>query len=59
MKFIDLTNQKFGKLTARSINKRLNGKIYWNCDCDCGNKVIVEALIITMTHMGRIIFLTE
>ena len=42
MKFIDLTNQKFGKLTARSINKRLNGKIYWNCDCDCGNEVIVE-----------------
>ena len=42
MKFIDLTNQKFGKLNARSINKRLNGKIYWNCDCDCGNKVIVE-----------------
>lgn len=42
MKFIDLTNQKFGKLTAISINKRTNGKIYWNCKCDCGNEVIVE-----------------
>ena len=31
-------------------------------DCTLGNnqeQVIVEALIITMTHMGRIIFLTE
>lgn len=42
MKFIDLTNQKFGKLTATSINKRTNGKIYWNCKCDFGNEVIVE-----------------
>ena len=42
MKFIDLTNQKFGKLTATSINKRTNGNIYWNCKCVCGNEVIVE-----------------
>lgn len=42
MKFIDLTNQKFGKLTTTSINKKNKRKNFWSCKCDCGNEVIVE-----------------
>lgn len=41
-KFIDLTGQRFGKLTvvSRSENNK-NGQRYWNCSCDCGNTSIV------------------
>ena len=40
----DLTNQKFGKLTALyPTNKRSNGHIIWHCKCDCGNECDVNA----------------
>lgn len=39
----DLTGQHFGRLTVIGISKKvLRGKrfrYYWNCLCDCGNKV--------------------
>lgn len=56
MKFIDLTNKKFGKLIAISINKKYNGKTYWNCICDCGNKCIVDGRRLRdlrKTHCGH------
>jgi hypothetical protein len=45
---LDLTNQKFGKLTAL---ERLphDGSRYgarWKCLCDCGNEVIVPATVL-------------
>lgn len=42
-KFIDLTGQKFNKLTVLcKSNKRDNsGSIYWKCKCDCGNETLV------------------
>lgn len=42
-KFIDLTGQKFGRLTV--IERAENGKqghTYWLCKCICGNKTIVR-----------------
>lgn len=34
---MDLTNQRFGKLTAIKISERENNKrSYWVCECDCG-----------------------
>lgn len=39
--FKDLTNQKFGRLTAISIDHCDDGKTYWKCKCDCGNEHIV------------------
>lgn len=36
-KALDLTNQKFGKLTALSKTSSRNGKTYWLCQCECGN----------------------
>lgn len=40
----DLTNQKFGKLTAIRLIEELNDKIaVWECKCDCGNTVEVQS----------------
>ena len=34
---LDLTNRKFGKLTAKfPTNKRSNGCVIWYCECECG-----------------------
>jgi len=43
-KFVDLTNQRFGRLTviSRAENaKRLQTQ--WNCMCDCGKETIIRA----------------
>lgn len=37
MKALDLTGQRFGKLTVvEKITKRKKGKVLWKCLCDCG-----------------------
>lgn len=43
MRFIDLTGQRFGRLT---VDKRVgnNGKrVAWLCQCDCGKETVVNA----------------
>ena len=50
-KFIDLTGQKFDKLT---VIRRAEDKVYpsgsrepqWECECECGNKVILASQIL-------------
>jgi hypothetical protein len=37
MRFLDRTGLKYGKLTVISC-KRIGGRIWWNCRCDCGNQ---------------------
>lgn len=40
---LDLTNQRFGRLTVEyeaNINKK---GVYWVCTCDCGNETIVKS----------------
>lgn len=54
-KFIDLTGQKFGKLTvvSRNVDKISPcGQKYttWNCVCDCGNKTIVSSNNLRRCH---------
>lgn len=34
---IDLTGQRFGKLTVIRDDGRKWGQVYWLCECDCGN----------------------
>jgi len=36
-KIIDLTGQKIGHLTVLEQGKKQGGKLYWKCQCDCGN----------------------
>lgn len=38
----DLTNQKFGRLTVLKLERDLNGKIKWLCQCECGNFIKVN-----------------
>ena len=43
VKVIDLTGQKFGKLTVvENAGKDKRGKTIWKCECDCGNTTIVR-----------------
>ena len=42
-KYKDLTNKHFNKLTAIKFAYIKNGKTYWECECECGNKKIVRA----------------
>lgn len=49
-KAIDITNQKSGRLTARSIAFKRNGTLYWHCDCECGKQCIVRG---TYLRTGR------
>lgn len=49
---LDLSNQQFGKLTAISpTNKRTNdGRVIWECVCECGKKVYVDTHSLTQHH---------
>lgn len=41
---IDLTGQKFGRLTAiKATDKRKNRKVVWLCQCECGNFIEVPS----------------
>jgi hypothetical protein len=44
-KFIDLTGQRFGRLTVNNLDHRekigTETRIFWNCTCDCGKQNIV------------------
>ena len=43
MKLLDLTGQRFGRLTVLERAENGNrGKVYWLCRCDCGNTARVE-----------------
>ena len=40
-KIIDVTGQKFGRLTAiKSVGRDKNNKTQWLCFCECGNSII-------------------
>ena len=39
---IDLTGEKYGRLTVVSFDKLEKRKAYWKCSCDCGLSVVVS-----------------
>lgn len=41
--FINITNQKYERLSVIKLNKFVKGKSYWECKCDCGEIVIVQS----------------
>ena len=48
---LDLTNKKFGKLTAlEPTDKRSGTSIIWTCKCECGNYCEVSAAHLTEYH---------
>ena len=46
-KLIDLTNQKFGRLTVIEQAGSQHGNAYWKCKCSCGAEVIVRGYLLT------------
>lgn len=40
-KLIDLTGQRFGRLTVIKKANSISGQTYWLCKCDCGNETTV------------------
>lgn len=43
----DLTNRRFGKLTAiEATDERKHGSVVWKCQCDCGNTHTVTAEVL-------------
>lgn len=43
----DLTGQRFGKLVVLEKSHIENHRVYWLCQCDCGNTTIVSSLDLT------------
>ena len=41
-KHTDLTGRTFGRLTVTSRANVESNRCYWNCECNCGNKVVVR-----------------
>ena len=46
-KAVDLTNQKFGMLTALYRAPSKNGHTYWMCQCECGNQKEIQTSHLT------------
>ena len=42
-RLVDLTGQKFGRLTVIKRAENVKKKTMWRCVCECGNEKIVEA----------------
>jgi len=51
MRGLDLTGQKFGKLTAIKPLYKVNGGMLWECKCDCGNSHNVIATRLFNGHV--------
>lgn len=49
-KFIDLTGQKFGRLTVIERAENKGGKVRWLCRCECGNKKIIQGASLKSGH---------
>lgn len=49
-KFIDLTGQKFGRLTVIKRAENQNSHTRWVCDCECGNSVIAKGIHLKSGH---------
>lgn len=52
-KFIDLTGQRYGKLTALRPVRKLSGsimRVFWECQCDCGKIKAINASSLKSGH---------
>lgn len=45
-KLIDLTGQKYGRLTVLYRAESRNGKTYWHCKCECGREKDVQGMCL-------------
>ena len=47
---VDITGQKFGRLTVLSFDSVKKHQSMWKCKCDCGNETIVSASHLKSGH---------
>lgn len=47
MKYIDITGQKFFRLTVKARVENRSAKVYYLCVCDCGSEIIVRKAHLT------------
>ncbi len=40
--FKDISGKKFGRLTAKSFSHVEDRHAFWRCECECGNKTVVD-----------------
>lgn len=48
--FIDITNQRFGRLIALKTARRRFSNAIWQCQCDCGNITFVSGTELRKGH---------
>jgi hypothetical protein len=41
--FLDITNQRYGRLVVISRSPRTDSRTYWRCKCDCGGEIVTRA----------------
>ena len=46
----DLTGKKFGRLTVLQKSTQSGRRLYWDCECDCGNKITVKGDVLRQNH---------
>lgn len=51
MKSIDITNQKYNRLTGIRFHHSDKGFRFWLCQCDCGKQTIVKATYVIRGHI--------
>jgi len=49
-KKLDLTGQRFGKLTVISPAKNVDGRTAWLCRCDCGQERVIKTYHLRSGH---------
>ncbi len=47
---LDLTGQRFGKLTALAPAENIGGRTAWLCQCDCGAQRVVKTYHLRSGH---------
>lgn len=50
-KKIDLTGQKYGKLTVIAPAENIGNRTAWLCRCDCGNEVVKKTVHLRSGHV--------
>lgn len=53
MKAKDLTGEKIGRLTVICYSHTKNGRKFWNCECECGNKTCVRGSHLTSKNSTK------
>ena len=51
-KKLDLTGQRFGRLTALRLAENVDGRTAWLCRCDCGREAVVKTYHLRGGHVA-------